>query len=159
VYQSFIMRTRDIIVSAVAIIVVVAACKKSTYNTKPTITLKQVSTNEVIPAQPLDQTPPLVITLEYTDAEGDLAGGRVGVQKIVPNCPSSEFIDTLSYTIADNLPRTKNQKALLDIVLPYISINPICNFNDSAEFKVWVVDQGGNVSDTVNTGQIVIRKP
>ena len=153
------MRTRDIIVSALAIVVVIVACKKTTYNTKPTITLKEVSTTEVIPAQPLDHTPPLVITLEYTDAEGDLAGGRVGVQKIVPNCPSCEFIDTLSYTISDNLPRTKNQKALLDVVLPYISINPICNFNDSAEFKVWITDQGGNVSDTVNTGLIVIRKP
>lgn len=152
------MRTRDIIVSILAVVVVIIACNKSTYNTRPTATLKEVSTREVIPAPQQSQTPPLVITLEYTDAEGDLAGGRVGVQKIVPNCPSSEFLDTLSYTISDNLPRTKNQKALLDIVLPYVNISPKCNFNDSAEFKVWIVDQGGNASDTVNTGLIVISQ-
>lgn len=134
-----------------------AACDKNTFNTKPSLKLKSVSTRDVIPANPSSSTPPLVLTFEYTDAEGDLAGARVGVQKIEPECALSNFVDTLSYSISQELPASRDQQADLQVIFTYFQIQPQCNFNDSANFRVWITDRAGNVSDTAETGIIIIR--
>ena len=128
------------------------ACNKDKFQTKPTFELKEVNSNEIVPGQML------VITLKYTDAEGDLAGGQIGVQKIVPQCPLSNFTDTNKYIIPNDVSQTNNQKGEVDIRFPYVFINPFCNFNDTATFRFWVRDRAGNTSDTVTTGTIVIRR-
>ena len=141
------------------ILVTVVACKKDKFATKPSLTLKEVSTRNVIPAPIVSQTPPLVLTFEYTDAEGDVAGGNINVMKVVPNCPQSEFVDTGingRYKIP-NVPTTKNQIAELELKFPYFFISPRCAFNDTARFKVWITDRACNSSDTVDTDIIVIQ--
>ena len=132
------------------------ACKKTTFETKPSLELKSVSTREVIPANPVSSTPPLVLTFEFTDLEGDMAGARVGVEKISRDCSLGNFIDTVSYSISPDVPATRNLKADLEVRFTYFQISR-CQFADSTEFKVWVTDRAGNISDTVSTGLIVIR--
>lgn len=156
------MRTQRLLFLIFPLIFV--GCHKDTFNTRPSIELKSVSTREVIPSVPSDQTPPLILTFTFTDAEGDLAGARIGIIKEVGNCPNSNFIDTLSYAISPDLPVKKNSKADLDIIFPYIKLGSACTFNDSdpfkgdsAVFKVWVIDNAGNISDTANTGLIRIH--
>ena len=128
------------------------ACNKDKFETKPSFEIKNINTTEIGPGQTL------IVTMKYTDAEGDLAGGQISVQKIVPQCPLSNFTDTNKYMIPNDVPVTKNQQGEIDIRFPYININPFCNFNDTATFRFWVRDQNGHTSDTVTTGTIVIRR-
>ena len=137
------------------ILVALAACKKTTFETKPGLSLVSVSDREYSPATPADLTPPLVLTFEFTDAEGDIANAMVGVQKISADCGVGNFIDTLSYAVSPEVPATKNIKGNLEVRFTYFQVAR-CNFADTTEFKVWIRDQAGNVSDTVSTGQIVI---
>lgn len=139
------------------LLVISAACeKKIAFETRPSLRLVSVSTREMIPTVPLDATPPLVLTFEFTDAEGDMANARVGVQKISTDCTLGNFIDTLSYAVSGDVPNTPNLQGTIEVRFAYTQIAR-CGFADSTEFNVWVRDQAGNVSDTVNTGLIVIR--
>ena len=140
------------IVGFIAFLTILMACGKDTFQTKPTFTIESVSSNEIVPGQPL------IVKLKYTDKEGDLGGGRIGVQKVVPQCALSNFTDTNKYVISDEVPATKNQQGEIEINFPYVFINPFCNFNDTATFRFWVKDKAGNISDTATTGTIVIRK-
>ena len=140
------------LIGILAMLLISIACGKDKFETKPTFTIKSISSDEVFPGQPL------IVTLEFTDKEGDLGGGKIGVQKIVPQCALSNFTDTNKYVISNDVPATKNQKGEIEIYFPYVFINPFCNFNDTATFKFWVRDKGGNTSDTATTGTIVIRR-
>jgi len=144
------MRSRSI--GFIIFVLALVACSKDKFETKPSLKIKEVNTSDVQPGEKL------IVTLEYTDKEGDLAGGRVGVAKQVSNCPTSDFVDTVKYSISGDVPPTKNQKGQIDISLPYIFINPFCSFDDSAHFKFWITDKGGHQSDTVTTGLIIVRK-
>ena len=128
------------------------ACDKDKFETKPSFEIKNINNTEIGPGEML------IVTMKYTDAEGDLAGGQIGVQKLVPQCPFSEFTDTLKYTVPNDVPSTNNQKGEIELRFPYININPFCNFNDTATFRFWVRDRNGHTSDTVTTGTIVIRR-
>src|SRR5690606_30658193 len=141
--NTIIMRKLRIILPA--LILFLSACGKDTFETRPSIALKSVSTREVVPTVPIDFTPNLVLTFEFTDLEGDLAGAMVGVRKEVINCPASYFIDTLSYSISADLPESRNLKGNVEVIFPYFKINPVCNFlpdepfrGDSAIFYVWL---------------------
>ncbi len=148
-----------------ALFLFLLSCGKDTFETRPSLSLKSVSTRDLVPVIPADRTPNLVLTFEFTDQEGDLAGAMIGVRKEVVNCPASNFTDTLSYSISADVPESRNLKGSVEIIFPYFKINPVCNFSpdddfrgDSAIFYVWVRDKAGNVSDTANSGLIRIGK-
>lgn len=132
--------------------VVAIGCSKDKYQTKPSLEIKEVNTSDVQVGQTF------TVTLKYTDKEGDVAGAHIGVAKVTTNCALSNFIDTLKYSVSGDVPSTSNQKGEIDIIFPYIFVNPFCAFDDSAVFKFWITDGGGNRSDTATTGLIVIRK-
>ncbi|HUR10319.1 MAG TPA: hypothetical protein VM012_03070 [Flavitalea sp.] len=128
------------------------ACNKDKFQSKPTFTIKSINSDNIGPGQQL------VVTLKFTDKEGDLAGARIGVQKVVPQCALSNFTDTNKYSISADVPASNNQQGEIDVIFPYIFINPFCTFNDTATFRFWVTDKAGNTSDTAASNTIVIRR-
>jgi hypothetical protein len=128
------------------------ACSKDKFQTKPSLKIKDINTTDV------QVTQSLIVTFEYTDKEGDIGNGKIGVLKTVPNCPASDFLDTVKYKISGEVPSSGNQLGELEITFPYIYINPRCATNDTATFKFWVTDRAGNRSDTVTSKTIIIRK-
>ena len=130
----------------------ILTCKKNRFETRPSLKIKDLNTTDVQVGQSL------VVTLEYTDKEGDIGNGKVGVRKVVPNCPQSDFLDTVKYTISVEVPSSGNQLGEVEITFPYFFINPFCSSNDTASFKFWVTDRAGNQSDTAVTKTIIIRK-
>lgn len=100
----------------------------------------------------------LTFTIEYTDKEGDLAGVPIVVQKIVPGCALSNYKDSAKYTVPSDLPATANQKGELQLYFPYVVNSAQCPPRvDTAVFKFWLRDKGGNLSDTLVSPKIVIH--
>lgn len=156
---------RNSLIAIVIPVILLISCGKDKFDTRPSLEFKSASVTEVIPATPVDLTPNLVLSFEFTDKEGDLADAVIGVRKVVSNCEMSGFEDLVSYKIPAELPETSNLRGTVDLIFPYFKINPLCPTypldeyqGDSAIFYVWVTDHAGNVSDTVSSGLIKIRK-
>lgn len=136
------------------LLVMVAACNKDKFNTRPDLRIKSVNQTKV------DINDEFKITLEVTDAEGDISDSAF-VQKIVPRCPQGNL--TVKTTVPD-FPSNKNFKGEILITYGYRVANvaqlpePQCNRNDTCTFRIWIKDKAGNVSDTVETEKIVIIK-
>ena len=130
------------------------SCSKEKYASKPQLSLKDMSSS-IIP-----KGSGLQITIEFTDAEGDLTG-PMGVEKISSTCDLASYIDTLKYTLPD-FPSSNNQKGEILLTFSSLDLAPIeCNALDTVEqavFKFWVKDKGGNQSDTLTTPPITIQK-
>ncbi len=148
------MRTKILV--SLTVIIFLAACTKQKYDTKPQITFKKASTTT------LNHNETITFNMEVTDAEGDIHD-TMWIQKVVRNCSSSNF--TAKYKMPD-FASTKNLKAQLDVCFAYgnnlgcpVISGPACpNRNDTATFRFWIKDKGGNVSDTVVSPTIVILK-
>ena len=127
------------------------ACKKDLYESSPKLKLKNVSSTVV----PRDGD--LQITLRLTDKEGDF-NDTIWVKKTTTSCIKSNSYDSLSYSIPQETPRTKNFDGDILISFPYFKTSPQCNFNDTVTYKIWMWDKQGNQSDTVITPSIIIIK-
>jgi hypothetical protein len=142
--------------------VVVVACNKDKYTTKPQITFKSVNTTTVQRGQAL------IFRLEFTDKEGDLSGSASApdsmlmVQKITRNCEQS---NNIAYYKLPEFPEMKNSKG--EIVVSYAYgvgfgypplFEPQCAFNDTCVFRFILKDRHGNVSDTATSPEIVLIK-
>jgi hypothetical protein len=130
------------------------SCSKDKYASKPQLTLKDISGNYV------PRGAGIQITIEFTDAEGDITG-NVGVQKISSTCDQASYIDTLKYAIP-SFPSTNNQKGDILLTFSTLDLAPFeCNGQDTLEqatFKFWVNDKGGHQSDTLVLPPITIEK-
>ncbi len=140
------------------------SCGKDTFSDKPMLKLKSVSPG---PTVAVGST--LVFTIEYTDAQGDLAGVPVCIEKSSSLSPCFDpgldpsFLDTTGYTISDDLPGFSNQKG--EIVLTFSPTDYAggkrCNKlqeSEEAVFKFWLTDLAGNRSDTLVSDPITILK-
>jgi hypothetical protein len=127
------------------------ACKKDLYESSPKLKLKNVSSTVV----PRDGD--LQITLRLTDKEGDF-NDTIWVKKTTTRCVASNFYDSLSYSIPQETPRSKNFDGDVVISFPYSKMSPRCAFNDTVTMKIWMWDKKGNQSDTVTTPVIIINK-
>ena len=142
------------ILCTVLVLVILFACSKDQFTTKPQLKIKSVNDNFIEPGEILR------IIIEFTDAEGDVSDSAF-IQKVTSNCINSNYTD--KRTIPD-FPVQKDLKGEFQITYGYNVPNvqqlgqPQCNRNDTCVFRVWVKDDGGNVSDTVQTETIVIRK-
>ena len=126
------------------------SCNKNKYTTAPQLKYKSVNTKSLHPGETLQ------FTLSFTDAEGDLTD-KIFVQKIVRPCPTSPaggFID--SSNTLPLFPTGKDQSGDLLITYNYISLNPLCNRNDTAIFKFVLRDKAQHLSDTAVSDAIVI---
>jgi hypothetical protein len=130
------------------------ACNKDKYTTSPQLKIKSVNDKFIEPGDILR------ITVQFTDAEGDVSDSAF-VQKVTPNCPASDYTDRRTIP---NFPASKDLKGEFVITYGYnapgyIQLGqPQCNRNDTCVFRIWVKDNGGNFSDTVQTESIVIKK-
>lgn len=135
-------------------LIILFACTKDKFTTKPQLKVKSVNDNFIEPGEILR------IIVEFTDAEGDVSDSAF-VQKVTANCVNSNYID--KRTIPD-FPIQKDLKGEFQITYGYniqgipALGQPQCNRNDTCVFRIWVKDNAGNFSDTVQTETIVIRK-
>lgn len=147
------------------IILFIASCRKDKFSDKPMLKLKSVSPSPVVPPGST-----LVFTFDYTDAQGDLAGVPVCVEKLSSLSPCFDpgkdphFLDTSGYfKISADLPPTANQKGEIVITLlptDYAG-DKRCNDNQPSEeavFKFWITDLAGNHSDTLVLEPLTILK-
>jgi hypothetical protein len=139
-----------------AVTVLLIACDKDKFQTKPKIEIKSLSTKE-IPAP----NGVMTLRLEFTDKEGDLGNGGLTYIRIrtnstpIPNPGNNDKIDTIR-TFIPNFP-AKN-KGELDITFDYNFLDEDPGRNDSMYFKISVQDLAGNNSDTISTPIIVARQ-
>jgi hypothetical protein len=148
------MKTKILV--SLMMIVVFAACTKDKYTTRPQIKFKKQSTST------LNHNDVVTFTMEVTDAEGDLQD-TMWIQKVEPKCGGSNF--TAKYKMPD-FTAIKNIKADVDVCFAYgnnlgcpVISGPACpNRNDTATFRFWIKDKGGNISDTATSSTIVILK-
>ncbi|MFT3750748.1 MAG: hypothetical protein QM768_20720 [Agriterribacter sp.] len=161
-------------IAIILLIVIAAACSKDKFNSKPSLKLKETRGN-YIPYDPDGTTNYSVqFVLEYTDAEGDIAGLPLAIRKISSSAPDDAcpfntgkepfFTDSTSYLLPD-VPPSQNQKGEIVVTISnqYDLVKPIsCDRLDTLEeatYKFWFKDKAGNVSDTVTAGPITIQKP
>jgi hypothetical protein len=131
------------------------ACNKDTFETKPTIKIKDLSSEVIPPDGNLD------ITLEYTDKEGDLGRGEITYirdrQNIRPISQpgQNDKPDTVRYPIPEYAPKSKGE---IVVTIPYQFLDEDPNDDDTMSFRLSVIDFRGNKSDTVTTKNVIARR-
>ena len=142
------------------IFVALASCDKDKFQTKPQIEIDSYNTKELGPNSDL------VITLKYTDKEGDLSTGdmyininRLNVVPVPSSCTGCDKPDTLRYKLA---PFPENPQGTILVTLPYsnqqFALKEHPTINDTIQFKFAVADIEGNKSDTITSDPIVILR-
>ena len=142
-----------------ALMVVFIACGKDKFNTKPTLTIKSISSSTV------PQSGQLQILFEFTDKEGDVSDS-IFMKKIRINTIPAQLdpIDSFGFKVPDFPKKSKGDIQLnLDYnlhltgsTLPPTQGNPPQNVADTMIYRFALRDQAGNISDTVQTDPIVI---
>jgi hypothetical protein len=148
------------ILMLLVVVTVSVACNKNKFNTRPSLTLKSVSSYVV----PVNGT--LTIEFEFTDKEGDISN-LLYLKKIRTNKRAVPTLrDTLSLPVPDF---PKNDLGVIRTNLDYQTYlvsaqnppkvgNPPVNESDSLTLKFALKDKANNVSDTVTINGIVIMR-
>ncbi|HEX4876733.1 MAG TPA: hypothetical protein VFV31_08685 [Chitinophagaceae bacterium] len=143
------------------LVIVVMACNKDKFQTKPTISIKSVNT-EVVPFNGS-----LVVTLECTDKEGDVQDSIFIVKRRLNKRVVPTVRDTLRYKFPVFPTNTRTE---IQVVLDYQNIlsainppnipgsNPVRKELDTLVLKFAVRDKAGNKSDTVQSQQIFVTR-
>ncbi len=132
--------------------ILLIACGKDKYETKPKLEIKDYSSKEIFPGTQLN------IRISYFDKEGDLSQAPIiGILRrlnVFPLPPSLDKVDT----IRTNLPEfPKNDDGEITFTLPYDFLKESTTENDTIMFRFSVTDRAGNTSDTVDSAPIVIH--
>jgi hypothetical protein len=134
------------------LLVIITACGKDTFQSKPQLFLTSVSSTTIPVGADLQ------ILMRLTDKEGDFKD-TIWVKKVTTRCPSSNFSDSVLYHIPGDVPKTANFDGVVKLSFTYaIELQPRCTRNDTAVFSFWMKDDKGNQSDTVKTPPIIIFK-
>ena len=139
----------------ILIILIIVACDKNKLNTNPSIEIRNINTTDVLPGNQL------IVNLNYEDKEGDLGGGTITYirdrlnLKPIPDATSNDKADTIIRLLPD-FPKTTSGQIELKIDGAFMSEDPF--ENDTMNFKIFVNDVAGNVSDTVTTGTVVEKQ-
>lgn len=146
------MRRVFTLIGALALIII--ACKKDKFETTPNLKIKSINTNVVTSGGSLD------VVLEYTDKEGDLAGGLLTYIRnrtnIKPLPSTVQATDTVHYTIPDFPDKSK---AEIEVSIPYTGfLDGDPDDNDTMVFKFAVQDIKGNNSDTILSQRIIAKQ-
>ena len=133
-----------------------AACSKDKFQTKPTISVKDINNTEV---NAPDGT--LRITLECTDKEGDEGNGQLTYVRVrtnttpIPDPTNNDKADT-AFAMVPDFPTKDKVEMTLDIPYSFLDEDP--TRNDTMFFKLTLRDRGNNQSDTISTTQIVAKQ-
>lgn len=126
------------------------ACSKDKLETKPSIKVKSVNSDIIIPGSLLR------IKLEFSDKEGDLSQGELTYIRERTNTrpiPGGfDKADTARYPLPE-FPVKSTGEIQIDIPYDFLDENP--NENDTMFFRISVIDRAGNASDTISTGSII----
>jgi hypothetical protein len=150
------MKTKLLVLSALVISLCLAACKKDKFTTKPQLEFKSFNSSIIGPGQQL------IITLHYTDREGDIQN-YLYIERNVANCLKDSIRD--SQNIPTDVPARSDAEG--DIVIRYsyspdftypLIGEPTCAGNDTCIYRFALSDKAGNVSDTISTPPLVILK-
>ena len=138
---------------AALLILVLFSCKKSKFETTPTIRIKDMNTTEVYGPDGI-----LKITLEVTDREGDAGQGYLTYIRVRTN--STPIPDPINNDKADSPhaavpPYPKTDKVDMVLTIPYSFLTEDPVRNDTMYFRLTLRDSQGHQSDTVNTKSIV----
>ena len=148
------MRTKILILITIPLFFY--GCKKSTYTSKPQISLLPLSSNV------LSQGQILKFQLEFTDKEGDIQD-TLWVQKISRTCPTTPGVQFISKNKIPDFTPTPTLKGTLEISFVYNanvtgiqSIVGCTNRNDTSFFRFWMKDKAQNRSDTIFSPDIIL---
>lgn len=134
----------------ILLILILSACGKETFQSKPVLKIKSVSSTHVPVGSDFQ------VTMRLTDKEGDFSD-TLWIMKSTTKCALSNFSDSTLYRIPTETPRVKNFDGEVLVSFSYaIELQPRCARNDTAVFSFWIKDQAGNISDTVKTAPIII---
>jgi hypothetical protein len=141
-------------VFVLSLLVVLAACGKDKFETKPKLEIKDYNSKEIFPGEDLR------IRMNYFDKEGDLSEAQmIGILQrlnIFPLAPGQDKVDTFR----NNLPEyPENDDGEITFQLPYDFLKESTVENDTIRFRFAVTDKAGNNSDTINSDPIVIHLP
>ena len=140
--------------------VVIVACKKGKFETKPTLKIKSMNGNVI----PVGSS--LQIDFEFTDKEGDV-DNNIFVKKIRLNKLKVPTIrDTFSLPVPDFPSNTKGTiQVLMDNAFYLASAaNPPKDpatgksVSDTLQLQFVLRDRAGNASDTASTGQVIVLR-
>ena len=148
---------RNTIIIAVISLMIIG-CTKDKFTTKPQLKFKKVNKDVFATGDEL------IITLSFTDKEGDLPG-KFFIQRVTPSC----LADTIfkDSTILPDFPVSPSLEG--DIIVNYsvgtnnghagiMTLAPgECNSSDTCFFKFVLADKAGNKSDTAVSSIIVIN--
>jgi hypothetical protein len=133
------------------------ACHKDKVETMPHISFKSTNTDVVPPNSTLR------VSLEFTDKEGDLDSLFVIRQRLNAKGPNYRV---LPYSIPEFSGQTKGELQLTmnyqtDLVLNLNALripgsNPAQYEPDTMQFRFYVKDKAGNVSDSTAPKQIIV---
>jgi hypothetical protein len=153
------MKTK-ILILLVAILII-NACNKDKFQTKPVLTFKSVSTTNVAAGGDI------TFNIEISDKQGDIDSviywKKVSFVDTLNNLPKKGAMDSVS--IPSDLPRERRFDG--DFAITFVNANgaginispAVAGKNDSCVFKFWMKDYGNHVSDTMVSPIIIIRHP
>jgi hypothetical protein len=142
-----------------AFVVIMVACSKDKFQTKPTISVKSINGDFV----PLNGT--FILTLECTDKEGDVQDSVIIIKRRLNKRKVATLRDTLRYKFPVFPKSTRTQvQATLDYqsILsasnpPFIpGSSPARREVDTLILRLAVRDNAGNTSDTVESQVIYV---
>mgnify|MGYP001237716269 CR=1 FL=1 len=143
-------------ISIFFIAILFVSCGKDKFTTKPQLKYKSVNTTTVSGTQTLQ------LKLDLTDKEGDFTT-LLGMRKTVSGCPTSNFLDTVTFSIPPDFISTKKTEGEVVVTLDRIKRGSNSCFlpggairPDTTIFKFWTRDKAGNVSDTALSEKIII---
>ena len=139
--------------------VVVIACNKDKFQTKPTIEIKSVNANYI----PLNAS--LLVKLDVTDKEGDVQDSVI----IIKHRLNKRVVTTLRDTIRFKFPKFPiSTRTEVEVLLDYQNLlsalnpptipgsSPPQREPDTLILRMAVRDNAGNTSDTVTTPQVIV---
>jgi hypothetical protein len=149
------------IVSFSAIVLLLVACDKGKFETKPQLTLKSINNTEIRFGAPLQ------IVLEFTDKEGDVSDTLAFIRQRL-NASDPFTAPPSYYSVPDSRNATKGEIEMkleyqTDVIFNIFPIripgsNPEKNEKDTMRYKIVVHDKGGNTSDTVTIDNIIVDR-
>lgn len=142
-------RIPPIFIFSIALLII--ACGKDKFETKPKLEIKDYSSKELVKGEVL------TIRMNYFDKEGDLNGAPViGIIKrtnLIPLPTAQDKVDTFRNNLP-NFPSKENGE--ISFQLPYDFLKESQTENDTLVFRFSVADLAGNKSDTITSDTVVI---
>jgi len=135
--------------------ILMAACGKDKFETKPLLEIKDYSSKEISPGETLH------LRIDYFDKEGDLSEALLTYIRVrtnatpIPNPNANDKVDTIT-TVLPSFPVKSTGEITLKFDYNFMDEDP--GRNDTMFFRIMVIDKAGNKSDTVSTQKVTARQ-